>query len=209
MDLSISTPQLSHCGFPRTRGDGPYSRIFPTANFWFPPHARGWTPLRYVEVVSVIVSPVRAGMDPALSVNDYLDIRFPRTRGDGPAIQARTSEYLEFPPHARGWTLEVGAIAGRLLVSPARAGMDPYAAVSMNQMTSFPRTRGDGPLRKITSPRPRPFPPHARHARGWTAGRLARPQGHPVSPARAGMDPEACGWMGRGAGFPRTRGDGP
>ena len=50
------------------------------------------------------------------------------------------------------------------------------------------------------------FPPHAR---GWTDDGRRPPDGHAVSPARAGMDPEEKRWKTRSFSFPRTRGDGP
>ena len=71
-----------------------------------------------------------------------------------------------FPPHARGWTLQGDERTVRVLVSPARAGMDLPLPQVPATCWGFPRTRGDGPgmvnVRTCFSP----FPPHAR---GWTA----------------------------------------
>ena len=50
---------------------------------------------------------------------------FPRTRGDGPLGRMRGAHFRQFPPHARGWTLEDKLESKLLEVSPARAGMDP------------------------------------------------------------------------------------
>ena len=53
------------------------------------------------------------------------EIRFPRTRGDGPVVLSDNDTAKLFPPHARGWTYWTSWRRGSVSVSPARAGMDP------------------------------------------------------------------------------------
>ena len=172
--------------FPRTRGDGPFRSAWSWVRFSFPPHARGWTSRCPRRSRRTEVSPARAGMDPPIpSVGPNL-YRFPRTRGDGPAVMGMLDDGKRFPPHARGWTPSWRASGLLLQVSPARAGMDRRTAWLRRGRLSFPRTRGDGP-------------PTA--ADVWIVTTFP--------PARAGMDP----WKERRTieeqRFPRTRGDGP
>ena len=131
---------------------------------------------------------------------------FPRRRGDGPRLRRQRHRDTVFPPQARGWTAERIPRAARTTVSPAGAGMDPTTAAGATAPPSFPRRRGDGP-RNPESIRPRgAFPPQAR---GWTLPSGECGPGSPVSPAGAGMDPEAAYSADGGARFPRRRGDGP
>ena len=145
-------------------------------------------------------------MDPGATRRRPWRRGFPRTRGDGPHLVRNNRHATTFPPHARGWTR---LTHGRLRtedVSPARAGMDPVRNPRPGLIMRFPRTRGDGPDQPDNLPTALAFPPHAR---GWTAGRSARPPHDEVSPARAGMDPGGARRGRRGRRFPRTRGDGP
>ena len=52
---------------------------------------------------------------------------------------------MTFPPHARGWTWAAHRRIDVPVVSPARAGMDPYKDFEEQVNRCFPRTRGDGP----------------------------------------------------------------
>ena len=145
-------------------------------------------------------------MDPRTACRGQSQVRFPRTRGDGPRDDRAVVDAQWFPPHARGWT--DGAVSGLAdrNVSPARAGMDPDRPVRSSRRHGFPRTRGDGPVQVSPLSVCRTFPPHAR---GWTPIRLDALDALGVSPARAGMDRHRStrSWVARG--FPRTRGDGP
>ena len=172
----------------------------------FPPHARGWTvgPMR--RLWPSRVSPARAGMDPGGPARHSRRDRFPRTRGDGPSTNGPIQRGSAFPPHARGWTRHVGLRHHGDAVSPARAGMDRARRRQNRRLTSFPRTRGDGPD-STTCPFSRNwFPPHAR---GWTCHPCPRRHSGQVSPARAGMDRTEQSPQSPAPGFPRTRGDGP
>ena len=130
---------------------------------------------------------------------------FPRTSGDGPWLVMVGLLSAMFPPHERGWTCSIDSTMIRVLVSPARAGMDPWASNSPGPYRGFPRTSGDGPGAKRRRKTDDWFPPHER---GWTAVSSAHQYQLAVSPAPAGMDPTAWpnGWAGRR--FPRTSGDG-
>ena len=90
----------------------------------FPPHARGWTLLRWWPPIRRRVSPARAGMDRWKHISTTTPNRFPRTRGDGPYRRISWPVLPTFPPHARGWTAARDGRSGGLPVSPARAGMD-------------------------------------------------------------------------------------
>ena len=72
-------------------------------------------------------------------------MRFPRTRGDGPASRLKVGCRLVLPPHARGWTGAQGAAVSGSGASPARAGMDPCGPQGGTYANLFPP-----------------------HARGWT-----------------------------------------
>ena len=52
-----------------------------------------------------------------------------------------------------------------MTVSPAQAGMDPWASLGPRCTPSFPRTGGDGPFGGSTGQSFYEFPPHRR---GWT-----------------------------------------
>ena len=93
-----------------------------------------------------------------------------------------------------------------ILVSPARAGMDPNALRLVGHTVGFPRTRGDGPEDYAAAGKAWAFPPHAR---GWTPSPIHADCPSSVSPARAGMDPVTHSCRLSVLGFPRTRGDGP
>ena len=186
MDPNTALPVRPRRGFPRTRGDGPFSSRRAFFSAAFPPHARGWTPSRGRHLVLHGVSPARAGMDPGLPPT------FHHPSG--------------FPPHARGWTQTRLSRCGRAVVSPARAGMDPPRPARSPRHRCFPRTRGDGPDRGAAIDPPRWFPPHAR---GWTVASSSRARDRTVSPARAGMDRSRQPFAASFARFPRTRGDGP
>ena len=169
----------------------------------FPPHARGWTRTVACAWGLAAVSPARAGMDPRSTPTSWSACCFPRTRGDGPIVEAEIGTLSVFPPHARGWTLDFPSANRHRSVSPARAGMDrlrwrpsprkvpfpPHARgwTLPSGRCRFPRTRGDGPQQQALSR----FPPHAR---GWTLDEGRADADLEVSPARAGMDPSAVPW---------------
>ena len=113
---------------------------------------------------------------------------------------------LEFPPQARGWTVDSVAPPERRVVSPAGAGMDHQKPILATHSKCFPRRRGDGPAAGTTCWPWRWFPPQAR---GWTIVRHGSQKRGAVSPAGAGMDPSSYSAQSQQMGFPRRRGDGP
>ena len=73
-----------------------------------PPHARGWTLVVRGDDDLALASPARAGMDPDPGDIPIVVPRFPRTRGDGPALSGTYDREASLPPHARGWTEDQG-----------------------------------------------------------------------------------------------------
>ena len=193
-------------GFPRTRGDGPRRRAPGHDSKMVSPHTRGWT----LRVASVSESrsgfPAHAGMDPTAACSTPPAIRFPRTRGDGPAPPCAACSVERVSPHTRGWTLGPWIRCSGLLGFPAHAGMDPCSCQDASAAPGFPRTRGDGPPSEYkkcgcgwVSP----------HTRGWTLATQIVASEAWGFPAHAGMDLSRTTWDGTTYGFPRTRGDGP
>ena len=172
----------------------------------FPPHERGWTLDRCARGQPGVVSPARAGMDPVPQLAENRGFSFPRTSGDGPRAVAFEGRCSRFPPHERGWTPSMGRVDRRVVVSPARAGMDLRNSASGSVPWRFPRTSWDGPKLSLKIHEANTFPPHER---GWTRVLAGVDVDTGVSPARAGMDrrrsPGTCG----DSRFPRTSGDGP
>ena len=124
MDLQRGAGHEARRRFPRTRGDGPLSRLGKGHEFRFPPHTRGWT-FRPVEKLSDLdVSPAHAGMDRRISTHGLTRLCFPRTRGDGPVEDWVNELIVPFPPHTRGWTRSTLRRRRTIPVSPAHAGMD-------------------------------------------------------------------------------------
>ena len=70
---------------PRTRGDGPRSRVPPRAHALDSPHPQGWTRGRRRNHDRSHGFPAPAGMDPSGETARCASGRIPRTRGDGPA----------------------------------------------------------------------------------------------------------------------------
>ena len=92
-------------GFPRPRGDGPTGCPWFTDSCMVSPPTRGWTPDSPVDRRGRGGFPAHAGMDPNSLPPGRCPYRFPRPRGDGPAI---------FPPSV----IPTNGF-------PAHAGMDP------------------------------------------------------------------------------------
>jgi len=104
-------------------------------------------------------------MDPQIATHRYPELRFPRTRGDGPLTVQAAAAPDTFPPHSRGWTRASKVPGSEDIVSPALAGMDPRLLRHALRPRRFPRTRGDGPQADRSLPAILLFPPHSR---GWT-----------------------------------------
>ena len=131
--------------FPRTRGDGPTTRLPRYVGIVVPPHPRGWSPYLRSAFRSPPGSPAPAGMVPSRCSTKASPRWFPRTRGDGPGGAGRGPGGVEVPPHPRGWSLKSNPPCARLHGSPAPAGMVPGLCLGCQEFRRFPRTRGDGP----------------------------------------------------------------
>ena len=131
---------------------------------------------------------------------------FPRPRGDGPLIVARSAEDEEVSPPTRGWTMVTMMVCTSSRGFPAHAGMDPRGRITSGRTPRFPRPRGDGPVSK-TKGRPPGWvsPP----TRGWTYINGDVDRVTDGFPAHAGMDRRCCYRPAPASGFPRPRGDGP
>ena len=90
----------------------------------FSPHARGSTAPRFLGCREKAVFPACAGIDLGEATEYLLGGRFPRMRGDRPITYAETLADLEFPPHARGSSLDTPAQLAPGHVSPACAGIE-------------------------------------------------------------------------------------
>ena len=166
MDPFVAFRRSGLRGLPRTRGDGPlYMRPAP-ATGRASPHTRGWTP----------------ASNPGSAASSGL----PRTRGDGPTSTSRSRCASKASPHTRGWTPAPSSASPARPGFPAHAGMDPGQGAVIVVGKGLPRTRGDGPVTRITGVRTELASPHTR---GWTHRQAAREAG--------------------GSRLPRTRGDGP
>ena len=145
MDRLEQRLRAQRLGVPRTRGDGPVLHTLRGRGRECSPHARGWTVIERCVTLWSNVFPARAGMDRHLSPPVPLPVCVPRTRGDGPAGQARASREALCSPHARGWTGPRLRWLTSSSVFPARAGMDRPSPLGARPSISVPRTRGDGP----------------------------------------------------------------
>ena len=132
--------------------------------------------------------------------------RFPRRRGDAPWSRSGCYQEDQFPPQARGCTWWVCRGGGSIRVSPAGAGMHPGGQARGGSIRRFPRRRGDAPPHIVGGDIPLVFPPQAR---GCTPRIRLVGENDTVSPAGAGMHPEAPNRNGGRRSFPRRRGDAP
>ena len=92
---------------------------------------------------------------------------FPRSRGDRPHLTMDGAAQLAFPPLARGSTPCMQDEERRVLVSPARAGIDPHWLPVEPSHPGFPRSRGDRPHLTMDGATQLAFPPLARGSTGF------------------------------------------
>ena len=154
----------------------------------------------------LLASPAHAGMYPSPGIDAGFLARFPRTRGDVPAVAGWTAGVESLPPHTRGCTWCFRRIAGRWKASPAHAGMYPWPFLSRRPASRFPRTRGDVPFSVICGHRGEELPPHTRGCTSSSASRMVQAS---ASPAHAGMYLDRRQVRAAPQRFPRTRGDVP
>ncbi len=191
---------------PRSRGDGPVTRVEEAVRGRVAPLARGWTRDRLQGRRALVGCPARAGMDPRSDPCASVCSRLPRSRGDGPDSIRNVMTKVSVAPLARGWTRGRQARRPRDLGCPARAGMDPSPRSRRRIRLWLPRSRGDGPSRSesfISASLVAPL------ARGWTRQFRRVRSPHLGCPARAGMDPGLIQPSRNSSRLPRSRGDGP
>ena len=195
-----------------------------------PPHPRGSTPGNVPEGEARGGSPASAGIDPTRTGCRTWPRRLPRIRGDRPGSYMEVEVRREAPPHPRGSTPDVAALAGGPAGSPASAGIDPPACDPRPCGSWLPRIRGDRPAMNVGNPGALPAPPHPRgsthaalldargdvdrappHPRGSTHEIPRDPRGARLrgSPASAGIDPSFVSHGAATGGLPRIRGDRP
>ncbi len=145
-------------------------------------------------------------MDRSSKSTFITNLRFPRTRGDGPQRIVGGSKHVVFSPHTRGWTGYAAVLPHCEIVFPAHAGMDRNSLHFGILCPCFPRTRGDGPMATAFTTHAPTFSPHTR---GWTAIPVYVYGFAEVFPAHAGMDRYLSSTDLSLSRFPRTRGDGP
>ncbi len=213
-------------GAPRSRGDGPPSRRPRSTSSKCSPLARGWSGEHCSDHVCRGVLPARAGMVPTRGGIGDPGAGAPRSRGDGPHARHGRTASARCSPLARGWSPCVLVPIASVVVLPARAGMVPPMTHRPDTQDGAPRSRGDGPLVVVMVVSWYECSPLARGwsrrrgrpcltgqcsplARGWSWAVRAPAVRRGVLPARAGMVPGRADPAGRGAGAPRSRGDGP
>ena len=139
-------------------------------------------------------------------VDQALDIRLPRSRGDGPQTKLTFYRGLPAPPLTRGWSRSQGLVDDDARGSPAHAGMVPVRGETPHQIERLPRSRGDGPPWVWALTFKRVAPPLTR---GWSLLDALATKAALGSPAHAGMVPRLGDADGDASGLPRSRGDGP
>ena len=165
MDLGRREGLRRQARFPRTRGDGPVSRLECAVSAPVSPHTRGWTPAEVRHRRGHDGFPAHAGMDPRPPPSRRRAGRFPRTRGDGPEGVSAIKAGSGVSPHTRGWTPADRSRGRQRAGFPAHAGMDLTRHPDGRYVVWFPRTRGDGPVDFPLPVVPRMVSPHTR---GWT-----------------------------------------
>ena len=130
---------------PRPRGDGPHESVSRIQYPPVPPPTRGWPAHEVTDGPHHPGSPAHAGMARGRPPRCSRPSRFPRTRGDGPRVDAAHPLARAVPPPTRGWPARIRGVPAVGWGSPAHAGMAPTAAPGWAMRRRFPRPRGDGP----------------------------------------------------------------
>ena len=206
MFLTVFLPPVFHFCFPRIRGDVPAAGARPLESRLFSPHTRGCSGLRHGRRLRGLVFPAYAGMFRPGPCHQRSNSGFPRIRGDVPLVFQLHSILILFSPHTRGCSSAIHRIPDHGCVFPAYAGMFLGSTTHWWRHRSFPRIRGDVPIRFTSALVVRVFSPHTR---GCSAFELTPIDSQKVFPAYAGMFPATppAAW-GEGR-FPRIRGDVP
>ena len=150
--------------------------------------------------------------------------RFPRIRGDVPAMIRQIQSESGFSPHTRGCSVADGASGAvhpvfphtrgcsgcgaafiqPVVVFPAYPGMFQPVLRTLPTPNGFPRIRGDVPTANPAAEGAIRFSPHTR---GYSGCCARPPQKEVVFPAYAGMFPAWSRLLNTAPSFPRIRGD--
>ena len=133
------------CGFPRARGDVPFSTLKWCLWIQFSPRTRGCSEIGKILGQTDLVFPAHAGMFPPLPCRLAWAVSFPRARGDVPCVVRNRCDARPFSPRTRGCSALQNDYATRLQVFPAHAGMFLGKLGPKAVKASFPRARGDVP----------------------------------------------------------------
>jgi hypothetical protein len=192
--------------FPRLRGDAPRPGTGSMTTTPVPPPARGCASPWLAPPVQPTGSPACAGMRRSRTTRGGSRQRFPRLRGDAPAVEQEWRLIARVPPPARGCAQRAPCDPGAHHGSPACAGMRRPRHPSPCPTSWFPRLRGDAPADEALLMRAYWVPPPARGCACRPATGIVRVRG---SPACAGMRPSSRDRQRGDRGFPRLRGDAP
>ena len=154
-------------GFPRMRGDVPAVMLRRRNIYLFSPHARGCSDKVGTFSGSAGVFPACAGMFRLTTTPPWGRMRFPRMRGDVPAIGELQQSQIRFSPHARGCSQADANRGNAAGVFPACAGMFLMRCKTATIPKGFPRMRGDVPRVPPDSTLSTAFSPHARGCSGF------------------------------------------
>ena len=172
----------------------------------FSPHTRGCSARHVASDQIKKVFPAYAGMFRMLEISIFPPRSFPRIRGDVPLQWRRRKCPIGFSPHTRGCSAYLVAVPRYGEVFPAYAGMFLRRLARDRWGSSFPRIRGDVPLRSSRQVADGLFSPHTRGCSDATTETLL---GHKVFPAYAGMFRRSRRPIRPQRRFPRIRGDVP
>ena len=144
--LPPSGTARSKC-FPRIRGDVPTVNFAGLLGVAFSPHTRGCSYSTPTVGKTPGVFPAYAGMFLRRRKDHRCHLGFPRIRGDVPAMLSKFPGWEAFSPHTRGCSVLQPNWGQHRPVFPAYAGMFPEVFSSPMMGVSFPRIRGDVPMR--------------------------------------------------------------
>ena len=192
--------------FPRARGDVPLCRKQQQEATPFSPRTRGCSALGFLNLHRPVVFPAHAGMFRNILIRVKGERGFPRARGDVPVNPVLAGNPLRFSPRTRGCSSHQCRTRAPPHVFPAHAGMFLSRTLSREQVSGFPRARGDVP--KFFSPKAfqQQFSPRTR---GCSPSATSSTHAATVFPAHAGMFLIRRSHRSRNRRFPRARGDVP
>ena len=173
--------------FPHSRGDGPVDTGIPALEQVFSPLAWGWSAIVPHCQICHDVFPTRVGMVRHHEIKSQPAKSFPHSRGDGPNPPAWNPHRKAFSPLAWGWSIFKILVHHPLQVFPTRVGMVRRRSKLSRRLSSFPHSRGDGPLGndKVSGQPPlRSFSPLAW---GWSDKTFVVTKQNGVFPTRVGM----------------------